>query len=126
MLFRSEPLISQPKLTKSGSPTNRATSFPSLGGPSGPAESESHAPTETTKEIHDDEEAEDDGFGDFDDFEEGNEDAEFGDFDEADFQEAEAPPTPAAPVQSLPQIAEPLFVSDLQSIISHHFPAIYT
>ena len=100
---------------KSGSRTNRATSFPSLDGPSDDAELESQVDADNAKDTQNDDadEAEDDGFGDFDDFEQEDENAEFGDFDEADFQEAESAPKPAAaPVQSLPQIAAPLFVSD--------------
>lgn len=114
-------LIFQPQLTKSGSPTNCATSFLSLDNTSDHIEQESHAEADNTSDNQDDE-AEDDGFGDFDNFEQGDEDAEFGDFDEADFQEAseEAAPTPAAPVQSLPQLAEPLFVSDSRPIIILH------
>lgn len=105
---------------KSGSRTNRATSYPSLDGPSDDAEPDSQADADNAKDTQNDEadEAEDDGFGDFDDFEQGDEDAEFGDFDEADFQEAEsAPELAAAPVQSLPQIAAPLFVSDSRAVI---------
>lgn len=108
---------------KSGSPANRATSFPSLDGLSDVAGPELHAEADNSRTAQEDEsdeedQAEDDGFGDFDDFKQGDEDAEFGDFDEADFQETESAPEPAAaPVQSLPQIAATLFVSDSRAVI---------